>query len=168
MSDLSGATTPTPSAGSSGHHLAHARSRLRHFLRPDGRKVHIALSPEEADKLRRTLSITEKAGFDIVIHGEEEHVRTSIFRGFQYWSSNRRYQINALRETQTHHEQARDELRLRYGRDFDEFERVVRELDKLNTELHMVTEHAVQLDANFQKYGYSAHLRKPEPLRNFY
>jgi hypothetical protein len=37
---------------------------------------------------------------------------------------------------------------------------VVRELDKLSTELHMVSEHAVQLDANFEKYGYSAHLSK--------
>jgi len=78
MSDLDGTKTPTPSIGNSGHHLAHARSRLRHFLRPDGRKVHIALSPEEADRLRRTLSVTEKGGFDIVIHGEEEHVRTII------------------------------------------------------------------------------------------
>ena len=30
----------------------------------------------------------------------------------------------------------------------------------------MVTEHAVQLDANFQKYGYSAHLRKLEQVYN--
>lgn len=74
MSDLDGSTTPTPSFGSNSHHLAHARSRLRHFLRPDGRKVHIASSPEDAEKLRRTLSVTEKGDFDIVIHGEEEHV----------------------------------------------------------------------------------------------
>jgi hypothetical protein len=41
----------------------------------------------------------------------------------------------------------------------DEFERVIRELDALSNELHMISEHAVQLDANFSKYGYSAHLR---------
>lgn len=45
-----------------------------------------------------------------------------------------------------------------------EFERVIREIDALSTELHMMSEHAVQLDANFSKYGYSAHLRtKDEP-----
>lgn len=78
MSDPDGTKTP-PSFSNSGHHLAHARSRLRHFLRPDGRKVHIASNPEEAERLRRTLSATEKGGFDIVIHGDEEHVRISYF-----------------------------------------------------------------------------------------
>jgi len=52
-----------------GHH------RLRHFFRPDGRKIQIASSPEEAERLRKTLSITEKDGFDIVIDGSPEHVR---------------------------------------------------------------------------------------------
>ena len=33
------------------------------------------------------------------------------------------------------------------------------ELDALGSELHMLTDHAVSLDANFSKYGYSAHLR---------
>jgi hypothetical protein len=28
-------------------------------------------------------------------------------------------------------------------------------LDTLGAELHMLTDHAVQLDANFSKYGYS-------------
>jgi hypothetical protein len=65
-----------------------------------------------------------------------------------------------LRETHTYHEKAREDLRIKHGKEFDEFERVVRELDRLSTELHMVSEHAVQLDANFEKYGYSAHLRK--------
>jgi low temperature requirement protein LtrA len=36
---------------------------------------------------------------------------------------------------------------------------VLRQLDALSSELHMISEHAVQLDANFSKYGYSAHLR---------
>jgi hypothetical protein len=45
-----------------------------------------------------------------------------------------------------------------HGEVLDEFERVVRELDTLSNELHMVSDHAVQLDANFSKYGYSAHL----------
>lgn len=41
-------------------------------------------------------------------------------------------------------------------------EHVLRELDALSAELHMISEHAVQLDANFSKYGYSAHLRTKE------
>ena len=65
-----------------------------------------------------------------------------------------------MRETHSHHEKAKENLRIKHGKEFDEFERVVKELDRLSTELHMVSEHAVQLDANFEKYGYSAHLSK--------
>jgi hypothetical protein len=75
MSDPDGAKTPTSSMGLDGHILQHTRSRLRQFLKPDGRKVHIVSSPEEAVKLRRKLSVAEKGEFDIVIHGDEEHVR---------------------------------------------------------------------------------------------
>jgi low temperature requirement protein LtrA len=32
-------------------------------------------------------------------------------------------------------------------------------MDALSNELHLISEHAVQLDASFSKYGYSAHLR---------
>jgi hypothetical protein len=54
-----------------GHHTG---KRLRHFLRPDGRKVHIASSPDEANHLRRKLSTAnEKEDFDLVIHGSPEH-----------------------------------------------------------------------------------------------
>ena len=75
MSDPNGSTTPTSSFGLDGHILQHTRSRLRQFLKPDGRKVHIVSSPEEAVRLRRTLSVAEKGEFDIVIHGDEDHVR---------------------------------------------------------------------------------------------
>jgi hypothetical protein len=130
-------------------HLHHTGRRLRHFLRPDGRKVHIVQSPDEAEKLRKVISrrASQEFGkkgdfeFDIVVHGSVDHV-------------------NALRETHNHHEKQRDNLRIKHGDLFDEFERVMRELDRLSTELHMVSEHAVQLDANFEKYGYSAHLSK--------
>jgi hypothetical protein len=53
-------------------------------------------------------------------------------------------------------------LQEEHGELAHEFERVIRELDALSTELHMISEHAVQLDANFSKYGYSAHLRTKE------
>lgn len=44
-------------------------------MRPDGRRIHIAGSPEEHERLRKTLpSIEPDAEFDIYIHGSDEHV----------------------------------------------------------------------------------------------
>ncbi|KAF2269003.1 hypothetical protein CC78DRAFT_335003 [Lojkania enalia] len=141
LAGTTGATTPASTHAHHHPHLHHARSRLRHILHPDGRKIHIAGSPDEAEQLRRRLSTTEKEGdFDLVIHGSPEH-------------------IEALRHTHAHHEDRHRKLREEHGDIADEFERVIRELDALSNELHMVSEHAVQLDANFSKYGYSAHLR---------
>lgn len=114
---------------------------MRHFLLPDGRKVHIALSPEEADNLRQRLNTIDKdEPFDLVINGSPEH-------------------LEALRRAHSHHEGRREALREKHGADFDEFENVRAELDILSGELHMLTEHNVSLDANFSKYGYAAHLR---------
>jgi len=72
-----GVTTPaTTSHTQHGHHFHHTGKRLRHFLRPNGKKVHIAGSPEEADILRKTLSQNEKEeDIDLVIHGSPEHVQ---------------------------------------------------------------------------------------------
>ncbi|EOA88521.1 uncharacterized protein SETTUDRAFT_160398 [Exserohilum turcica Et28A] len=123
------------------HNCHHTGKRLRQFLRSDGRKVHIASSPDEANSMRRKLSTAnEKEGFELVVHGSPEH-------------------IEALRHTHAHHEDRHKQLQEQYGDLAQEFERVIRELDALSTELHMVSEHAVQLDASFSKYGYSAHLR---------
>ncbi|KAI9863856.1 MAG: hypothetical protein M1813_003508 [Trichoglossum hirsutum] len=117
------------------------RNRLRQFFLPDGRKVHIAASPQEADTLKHKLSRQyPDQEFDLYIHGSPEHV-------------------GALREAHSHHEQRRRSLREKQPEVFDEFENVRLELDALSTELHMLTEHGVQLDANFSKYGYSAYLR---------
>ena len=136
-------TTPTTTGGltvtSSQHH--HRARRLRNFVLPSGRKVHIALSPEEAETLRRRLTtINKDEPFDLVISGSPEH-------------------IDALRRAHSHHEERREALRRKHGDAFDEFENVRAELDTLGSELHMLTDHAVQLDANFSKFGYSAHLR---------
>lgn len=74
-----GATTPASTHGHHHHHLHNASRRLRHFLHPDGRKIHIAGSPDEAEQLRKTLSTTEKDGnFDLVINGSPEHVREQL------------------------------------------------------------------------------------------
>jgi len=132
-------TTPTTTGGSHQHH--HRARRLRNFLLPDGREVHIALSPEEAENLRQRLkAIRNDEGFDLVINGSPEH-------------------LDALRRAHSHHEQRRDALKAKHGEAYDEFENVRTELDALGSELHMLTDHAVHLDANFSKYGFSANLR---------
>lgn len=103
--------------------------------------MHIAPSPEEAETLRHRLSTIEKdQPFDLVINGSPEH-------------------LDALRTAHSYHENKRQALKDKYGDAYDEFENVKSELDALVSELHMLTDHAVALDANFSKYGYSAHLR---------
>ena len=62
--------------------------------------------------------------------------------------------LEALRLTLSHHEGKWAALKLKHGDDLDEFENVRAELDQLGSELHMLTDHAVALDANFSKYGY--------------
>ena len=150
----SAGNTAAPSGGGGGgggghhqhhHHYHHSGRRLRQFLRPDGRRVHIAHSPEEAEKMRRRLTSGDQdkdqdQDFDLYIHGSPEH-------------------LEALREVHGHHERVRDGLREKYGDAYDEFEKVRLELDVISAELHAITDHGVALDANFSKYGYSAHLR---------
>lgn len=136
-------STPTTTLNSStSHHGHHHRGRrVRNFLRPDGTEVHIALSPSEASILRSRLTLARKdSSFDLVINGSPEH-------------------LSALRHAHAFHETRRDSLKERHGDAFDEFENVRKELDMLSSELHMLTNHAVRLDANFGKYGYAAHLR---------
>jgi hypothetical protein len=119
----------------------HRSKRLRSFALPDGREVHIALSPEEAVTLRQRLrAIKNDDTFDLVIHGSPEHV--------EY-----------LRAAHTHQEEQRRDLQERHGEAFDQIERVRKELDALSVDLHMLSEHSVSLDANFSKFGYDAHLR---------
>lgn len=48
---------------------------LRKFIRPDGRRIHIASSPEEHERLRKTLpKIEPDEEYDVYIHGSDEHV----------------------------------------------------------------------------------------------
>ena len=66
----SGYNTPRP------HGHGHGQSRrLRQFLHPSGKKVHVANSPEEAATLKQRLEkIQSDEPFDIHIHGTPEHV----------------------------------------------------------------------------------------------
>jgi phosphoglycolate phosphatase-like HAD superfamily hydrolase len=136
---LSGKTLLT---GQHSHHGHHRARRIRNFMLPNGREVHIALSPEEAETLRQRLEAvrSNEEPFDLVISGSPEH-------------------LEALREAHGHHERRRDTLKETHGAAYDEFEHVRAELDALGSELHILTDHSVSLDANFSKYGYSAHLR---------
>ncbi|KAI9699276.1 MAG: hypothetical protein M1836_002886 [Candelina mexicana] len=137
-------STPKETPSSTGilekHH--HGR-RLKQFIRPDGRKVHVAASPEDADHVRRKMSEMQAQStedFDLYIHGSPEHLDT-------------------IREVHAHHERLREDLRQKHGEVYAEFENVRVELDALSHELHLLSDHGVSLDANFSKYGYSAHLR---------
>ena len=66
-------STATGQSGHGGNH--HNGKRLRKLLKPDGRRVHVAASPEEHRRLQKTLSTTEPdEHFDVYIHGSPEHV----------------------------------------------------------------------------------------------
>ena len=123
----------------------HAPRRLKKLLRPNGRRVHIAASPEEHVHLTRSLPhIEPDDNFDCVIHGSNEH-------------------LEAIRELHAHHEERQTHLRNTHGTVYDEFEHVKTELDSLANELHHLTDHGVSLDANFSKFGYDAHIRTRNP-----
>lgn len=128
-----------PTEHSKGHF--HTGHRLRKLLRPNGRRVHIAATPEEHIHLTRTLpNIEPDDNFDCYIHGSEAH-------------------LEAVREIHAHHEQRRLHLRHTHGNVYEEFEHVKMELDTLADELHHLTDHGVLMDANFSKFGYDAHIR---------
>ncbi|RDW87366.1 hypothetical protein BP5796_03060 [Coleophoma crateriformis] len=119
----------------------HGGCRLRHFVLPDGKNVHIALSPEEADSLRERLKVvSDDEPFDLVINGSPEH-------------------LDALRIAHDHHEKKCDTLKQTHGPTYDEIENTRSQKDAFAQELHTLAHQAVSLDANFSKYGYSAELR---------
>ena len=65
-----------------------------------------------------------------------------------------------IREIHAHNEEKRIALRLTHTDVYEEFEKVHAELDALSAELSALTDKDVALDANFSRYGYSAHIRK--------
>lgn len=130
------ATTPEGIGSTITHSIQHTGQRLKHLLRPDGRRVHIAATPEEHARLHKTLAAVEpEAKFDVYLHGSPEHLET-------------------VREIHAHHEQRRGELREKHANVYDEFEHVHTQLEALSNELHLLTEQGVSLDANFSKFGY--------------
>lgn len=123
------------------HYAARTRERVRHFLHPDGRRIHVASSPEEIAQLRKKLSNVHKEGdFDIYLSGTPEH-------------------LEALREAHSHHETRLSSFQQQHGEVYSQFASVHAELDALSNELDRVTTHGVSLDAHFSKYGYDARIR---------
>ena len=140
LNSHSNSGSATPNLHSEHHSHFHAR-RLRQFVRPNGKKVHICHTPEEHEIVRkRLLESNPDHDFEVFIHGTPEH-------------------LEAIRELHTHHLNRRNTLREAHTDIYDQFENVKNELDLLSNELHVLTEHGVSLDANFSKFGYSAHLR---------
>ena len=131
-----------PSSGQHHHpHFERAKDRLRHFLHPNGKKIHIADSPQEAVNLRRQLQqVHNDEDFDVVISGGPEH-------------------LDYLRKAQAHHEDTRDGLRHQHREIYDRFADVHAELAALSDELDRVTSHGVSLEAHFSKFGYDAHIK---------
>ncbi|EXJ93346.1 hypothetical protein A1O1_01738 [Capronia coronata CBS 617.96] len=96
---------------------------------------------------KRTELLREKTvdEFDVILQGSAEH-------------------LQAIRDLHAHQEAKRNELKERHGDVYANIERVKSELDALAAELHQVTAHAVSLDASFDRYGYSAHLRTKDDV----
>ncbi|KAK5126641.1 hypothetical protein LTR85_009575 [Meristemomyces frigidus] len=122
-------------------HVAKAKEKIRHFLHPDGKRIHVASSPEEAIHLRHKLSqLHKEEEFDVYVSGTPEH-------------------LDAVRQAREHHEGRRDELRLQHQDVYERFANVHAELEMLSNELERVTTHGVSLEAHFNKYGYNAHIK---------
>jgi hypothetical protein len=122
--------------------------RATEFLLPDGRSVLVAL-PKDIDALRRRYAQTHDADppvqVEVVVHGSDEH---------------RDY----LRQSRTHHETRRAQLRDRLGAEaVDELDAARDQLDGLDAQLRAIDaatdEIASRLNPNFSKFGFDAKLR---------
>jgi hypothetical protein len=126
------------------HHHHHGH-RIMKFVHPHtGRTTEICPTPEELAKRRHERARQETKepleDFDLILHGSQEHQ-------------------DAIRDLHGHHQAEHDRLKEEHPEVFERFDHVRNELDLLNTELHALTDHSVALDASFDKFGYSAHLR---------
>jgi hypothetical protein len=137
-----GTVTPSHHHPFHGHHGKHARQRFHEFVHPHTGKTFVVCQTPEHLERRRTELLQEKSHdqFNVILQGSAEH-------------------LEAIRDLHAHHEARRDQLREQHGELYSDIEHVKSELDALAAEIHHVTAHAVSLDASFDRYGYSAHLR---------
>jgi hypothetical protein len=123
------ATNTMETTESTTHHLhlpgqGHAR-RLKHFVLPNGRRIHIAPTPEEQTRLLKELTHEDpSANFDVLIQGTPEaHL--------------------VIRELHAHGAARRESLRAEHGDVYEQFEKVKEKLDHLSGELNKITDHGV-------------------------
>ena len=83
---------------------------------------------------------TKDDEFDVLLLGSPEH-------------------LDAIQSLHAEHSSQQEKLKEEYSEAFEQFETVRNQLDILNDELRLLTDHSVALDASFDKFGYSAHLR---------
>lgn len=133
------------------HHLSHRPHRLLHLIHPTGKHYHVVHHPTEVEPKRRELQKDPKGAFasnyDIVVYGSPEH-------------------LNCIKDVRDHHLQRRDDLREKNTELFEEFDEVHETLDHLSDELGRLTDHAVALDASFDKFGYSARIRTKDDIES--
>ncbi|KAG8903841.1 hypothetical protein FRB99_002656 [Tulasnella sp. 403] len=106
------------------------------IIQLEDRTIHIVRSHEEVEHLKRTKS----GGFDWHLHGSPEHVES-------------------LKQAHDFHTRRASELRKKHPDTYDEVHRIRDDLDALSRELEKLTSKPVELEANFGKFGYSAHIR---------
>lgn len=161
--------------GTSHHFRARGGERLRHFIHPNGRRIHVAASPEEAIHLRERLrqqsltttpSPVSSSDNDNIapddtttVSSTQPTIPTSLSEDYDVLITGSAEHVSALREAHTHHTSRRLALREKHGPVFDEFEAVRDELDHLAAEMDRVTHRGVELEAHFGRFGYSAHVR---------
>jgi hypothetical protein len=123
---------------------AQARGRLRHFLHPNGKRVHIASDPAEAGQIQQRLTaVSGLHKFEVFVSGTPQH-------------------LNAVRDTQLHHENRRELLRREHRHVWEQFEGVHMDLNTLSDEWARIMDRGVSLDAHFDRFGYSAHIKSYE------
>lgn len=121
--------------------LPHLPHHLRELRFPSGRIVHVASSPEEHERMKKTVSNSpEGDNIDVCLHASDEH-------------------IAAIRDLHDHHATRQEQLRREHPEIYEEIEEILDHLAHLKTELHNVTTKDMTLDASFSKYGYDARLR---------
>jgi hypothetical protein len=73
--DTPASETTTQHANHHSHLHGHSGKRLKQFFSPEGKRIHVAQSPDEANNIRKqSIASSEKNDFDVVIHGSLEHV----------------------------------------------------------------------------------------------
>lgn len=132
------------------HHRRHAPHRLLHLEHPSGKHFHIVHHPHEVEAKRHELAKDDKKvnhDHDVLVYGTPEH-------------------LSCIRDVQDHHLSRRHNLREKNAELFEEFDQLHDTLDHLSDEINRLTDHAVALDASFNKYGYHAHIRTKDDVES--